>query len=357
MRFTFAIILAVAAASASSISARTIGDSDTDGCPPECWVDGICLSCPSDVCNYRFCRKQESIGPLDPFTLPGAHDPAPEFSLFVPVEETPSKVLSVTLVPPVFRPPPAALLFSKQNKHSCTGTGLPPRSPTFQTATLAVLKQNDVRALELRPDSPQFHGRFQEHPSRVVLSCAWSTGPGLENIQGFGANVGNFDFSQRECRTTSRKLGSQQQHHGSPFVDDHGPDAYCIFHRSWLAGHHNHTVLTLVLMPKEPLVQPVALSVPSFVRDNPDSDVYADPAFKDAFGCMPNRCSDKALALFMSLKGFHENLSKNTVESIRAAFKSSGSKRMAAHFVESGVLTRQDSAGREIQPTQRKFTT
>ncbi|KAG1807768.1 hypothetical protein EV424DRAFT_1426956 [Suillus variegatus] len=57
MRFTFAIILAVAAASASSISARTIGDSNSDGCPPECWVDGICLSCPSGVCNYRFCRK------------------------------------------------------------------------------------------------------------------------------------------------------------------------------------------------------------------------------------------------------------------------------------------------------------
>ncbi|KAG2339458.1 hypothetical protein BDR05DRAFT_951218 [Suillus weaverae] len=74
-------------------------------------------------------------------------------------------------------------------------------------------------------------------------------------------------------------------------------------------------------VPKEPSVQPVAPSVPSRVGDNPDSDVYADPAFKDAFGCMPNRCSDKALALFMSLKGFHENLSKNTVESIRAAFK------------------------------------
>ncbi|KAG2131401.1 uncharacterized protein EDB93DRAFT_1108102 [Suillus bovinus] len=33
------------------------------------------------------------------------------------------------------------------------------------------------------------------------------------------------------------------------------------------------------------------------------------------------KCSDKALALFMSQKGFHENLSKNTVESICAAFK------------------------------------
>ncbi|KAG1907643.1 uncharacterized protein F5891DRAFT_939549 [Suillus fuscotomentosus] len=95
--------------------------------------------------------------------------------------------------------------------------------------------------------------------------------------------------------------------------------------REWLASHFDAPSCSTdegdCSVLKEPLVQPVALSVPSFVRDNPDSDVYADPAFKDVFGCTPNRCSDKALALFMSLKGFHENLSKNTVESIRAAFK------------------------------------
>ncbi|KAG1780203.1 hypothetical protein EV702DRAFT_1266678 [Suillus placidus] len=95
--------------------------------------------------------------------------------------------------------------------------------------------------------------------------------------------------------------------------------------REWLASHFDAPSCSAnegdSSVPKEPSVQPVAPSVPSRVGDNPDSDVYADPAFKDAFGCMPNRCSDKALALFMSLKGFHENLSKNTVESIRAAFK------------------------------------
>ncbi|KAG2110244.1 uncharacterized protein F5147DRAFT_796945, partial [Suillus discolor] len=52
-----------------------------------------------------------------------------------------------------------------------------------------------------------------------------------------------------------------------------------------------------------------------------DNDTHDDVAFKDAFDRIPNRCSDKALALFMSLKGFHENLSKTTVESIRSAFK------------------------------------
>ncbi|KAG2094653.1 uncharacterized protein F5147DRAFT_657126 [Suillus discolor] len=49
--------------------------------------------------------------------------------------------------------------------------------------------------------------------------------------------------------------------------------------------------------------------------------MYEDIAFKDAFESIPNRCSDKVLALYMSLKGFHKNLSKTTVESIRSAFK------------------------------------
>ncbi|KAG1723917.1 uncharacterized protein EDB91DRAFT_1063111 [Suillus paluster] len=49
--------------------------------------------------------------------------------------------------------------------------------------------------------------------------------------------------------------------------------------------------------------------------------MYEDPAFKDAFEDIPNRCSNKALALYMSLKGFHKNLSKTTIESIRSAFK------------------------------------
>ncbi|KAG2035848.1 hypothetical protein BDR03DRAFT_1012148 [Suillus americanus] len=75
--------------------------------------------------------------------------------------------------------------------------------------------------------------------------------------------------------------------------------------RKWLASHFDAPSCSTdegdCLVPKECLVQPVALSVPSCVRDNPDSNVYADPAFKNAFGCMPNRCSDKALALFMSL--------------------------------------------------------
>ncbi|KAI6000117.1 hypothetical protein F5J12DRAFT_702197, partial [Pisolithus orientalis] len=53
------------------------------------------------------------------------------------------------------------------------------------------------------------------------------------------------------------------------------------------------------------------------VPDNP----YSNPEFRTTFESTPNSCSDKALALYMTWKGFHENLGKSTVESIRAAFK------------------------------------
>ncbi|KAG1832589.1 hypothetical protein DFJ58DRAFT_671092 [Suillus subalutaceus] len=83
--------------------------------------------------------------------------------------------------------------------------------------------------------------------------------------------------------------------------------------REWLASHFESPC-------SEDLLVPMPL-LPANVETHADSDVYDDPAFKDAFDRIPNRCSDKALALYMSLKGFHENLSKTTVESIRSAFK------------------------------------
>ncbi|KIK72806.1 hypothetical protein PAXRUDRAFT_836378 [Paxillus rubicundulus Ve08.2h10] len=46
-----------------------------------------------------------------------------------------------------------------------------------------------------------------------------------------------------------------------------------------------------------------------------------NPAFAHASDRTPNQCSDKALTLFLTYKGFHQNLGKGTVEGIRAAFK------------------------------------
>ncbi|KAL4078905.1 hypothetical protein V8B97DRAFT_2021244 [Scleroderma yunnanense] len=45
-------------------------------------------------------------------------------------------------------------------------------------------------------------------------------------------------------------------------------------------------------------------------------DIYNDPGFKDVFEKVPNHCSDKALALYLSWRGFHENWSQSTVEGV-----------------------------------------
>ncbi|KAI6138555.1 hypothetical protein BKA82DRAFT_3989880 [Pisolithus tinctorius] len=47
----------------------------------------------------------------------------------------------------------------------------------------------------------------------------------------------------------------------------------------------------------------------------------SDPNFKSAFERVPNRCSDKALALYLSWRGFQENSSQSTIDGVRAGFK------------------------------------
>ncbi|KAI6004429.1 hypothetical protein F5J12DRAFT_783407 [Pisolithus orientalis] len=52
-----------------------------------------------------------------------------------------------------------------------------------------------------------------------------------------------------------------------------------------------------------------------------DSEIYSDPEFRNAFEHMPNRCSDKALALYLSWRGFQENCSQSTIDRVQAGFK------------------------------------
>ena len=74
--------------------------------------------------------------------------------------------------------------------------------------------------------------------------------------------------------------------------------------REWLAGHF-----------------PANGSTHSIPKDASNEDIYGDPSFQAAFNHIPNHCSDKALSLFLTFKGFHQNLGKGTVKGIRAAFK------------------------------------
>ncbi|KAG2133337.1 hypothetical protein DEU56DRAFT_738972 [Suillus clintonianus] len=92
--------------------------------------------------------------------------------------------------------------------------------------------------------------------------------------------------------------------------------------REWLASHFETPSCSAVSETwRGDTSENSLVLLPATAEIHADNDVYEDPAFKYAFESIPNRCSDKALALFMSLKGFHENLSKTTVESIRLAFK------------------------------------
>ena len=56
--------------------------------------------------------------------------------------------------------------------------------------------------------------------------------------------------------------------------------------------------------------------------DDPNKeDPYADPMFPHAFDCLPNRCLDRVLALFLTYKEFHQSLSKGMVKGGQATFK------------------------------------
>ncbi|KAL4065136.1 hypothetical protein J3A83DRAFT_4190563 [Scleroderma citrinum] len=52
---------------------------------------------------------------------------------------------------------------------------------------------------------------------------------------------------------------------------------------------------------------------PSLSHVEDDSEIYGDPNFKDAFEHIPNWCSDKALALYLSWRGFQEQCSQMMV--------------------------------------------
>ncbi|KAF9223299.1 hypothetical protein BS17DRAFT_880530 [Gyrodon lividus] len=56
-------------------------------------------------------------------------------------------------------------------------------------------------------------------------------------------------------------------------------------------------------------------------KQEDDSDPYRDPESPNAFSRIPNKMSDKALTLFLTYKGYHQNRSNGTVEGICAAFK------------------------------------
>jgi hypothetical protein len=106
-----------------------------------------------------------------------------------------------------------------------------------------------------------------------------------------------------------------------------------------------------------------------------EEDPYTNPAFAYAFDRVPNEFSDKALSLFLTYKGFHQNLGRNSVEGIRVGFKDLWDKACAmvvtcsilattdaeiifavtaATIVENGIGTKSISVGRAIPQSRRR---
>ncbi|KAF8126598.1 hypothetical protein EV363DRAFT_1525718 [Boletus edulis] len=80
--------------------------------------------------------------------------------------------------------------------------------------------------------------------------------------------------------------------------------------RAWLTEYSRNESSTRELLP---------WTTPDHVVSK--DDPYTNPTFVHAFDRVPNEFSDAALALFLTYKGFHECLGRNTVEGVRAAFK------------------------------------
>ncbi|KAG2158147.1 Piwi-domain-containing protein [Suillus bovinus] len=77
---------------------------------------------------------------------------------------------------------------------------------SFQAAALAVLKQHDVRALDLRPDSQQFR-QLKNFFKGVSVTLVHR--PGLKKIRGLVPNAGNFEFENTTVKDYFMKAWSR----------------------------------------------------------------------------------------------------------------------------------------------------
>lgn len=81
------------------------------------------------------------------------------------------------------------------------------KQDSFQNAALAVLKQRDVRALDLRVDSPQFR---QLKSFFKGISVTLVHRRGLKKIRGLVANAGNFQFENTTVKEYFKKTWGRQ---------------------------------------------------------------------------------------------------------------------------------------------------
>ncbi|KAG1858414.1 Piwi domain-containing protein [Suillus subalutaceus] len=84
------------------------------------------------------------------------------------------------------------------------------KQDSFEGAALAVLKQRDVRALELRADSPQFR-QLKSFFKGVSVTLVHR--PGLKKIRGLVAGAGNFQFENTTVKDYFKKAWGRELHY------------------------------------------------------------------------------------------------------------------------------------------------
>lgn len=81
------------------------------------------------------------------------------------------------------------------------------KQDSFQSAALAVLKQKDVRALDLRQDSQQFR-QLKSFFKGVSVTLVHR--PGLKKIRGLVPNAGNYEFENTTVKDYFKKAWGRQ---------------------------------------------------------------------------------------------------------------------------------------------------
>lgn len=160
--------------------------------------------------------------------------------------------------------------------------------------------------LHIMPKATQGPARAPKNPSKAKkASLVAQRGKAtLDNIR---------SLQDQEKTTHGRAANTSKKYAG-----------YVKTGRQWLDGHFNGFSEA---NPSQPGANLDTGNPPTEPENGPggahstNDTVYDHPEFKNSFSAIPNQFSDKALALFISYKCFHENLGQSTAEGAHAAFK------------------------------------
>ncbi|KAG2353059.1 hypothetical protein BDR07DRAFT_1383578 [Suillus spraguei] len=108
-----------------------------------------------------------------------------------------------------------------------------------------------------------------------------------------------------------KERAKQQHKHAKKMCENY--NGYVEHGQMWLKAHFSAADMKAATGSRGPHIDLEATSI--------STDAYDDPTFRDALERIPNQHSDKALALLISFKCFHENCGQSTCDRTYSAFK------------------------------------